>query len=321
MSGKYAILSGTSMATPFVAGASALLLEVRGKTKDTARSARDLFETTSVPVRSDVSNTSFLQTITQQGAGLLNVYNAVHYTTQITPGELLLNDTSTFDGKHTINIYNSGKRTRSYTLSHDPAGTALTMNGTMASPGPVPLASQYATVRFSQSKVTVHPNMTSVVTVQFQPPKDVDATAFPVYSGFIRIDSDNDEHLSVSYLGLAADIGDMEVLDQSSDYFSNFTLPALFDKDGKPQLEDNKVYTLEGKDNIQIIYRLNSATPRIIFDLVSADSEATEELGFFKRFWRYVSRAVADGHDSPDSVPIVGRIAEMKYIVRNTVNG
>lgn len=86
------------MATPFVAGSSALLLSVKGKSTAVTSAARTLFETTAQKVGSSKTDGDPLQTLTQQGAGLINVFNAIHTTTIVSPGELILNDTAHFKG-------------------------------------------------------------------------------------------------------------------------------------------------------------------------------------------------------------------------------
>jgi subtilisin family serine protease len=95
--GSYAVLSGTSMSTPFAAGGAALLLSAKGKSPSVAKDARTLFETTSSMIPS--KNDTGFETLAQAGAGLINVYKAIHSTTFVSPGQLILNDTAHFIGK------------------------------------------------------------------------------------------------------------------------------------------------------------------------------------------------------------------------------
>lgn len=82
------------MATPFVAGSAALLLQAHGKTADFARGIRSLLESTAKRVPSSKTDSDPLQTVTQQGAGLINVFDAVHAETLVAPTELIVNDTA-----------------------------------------------------------------------------------------------------------------------------------------------------------------------------------------------------------------------------------
>src|SRR5258708_4251499 len=115
------------MASPFVAGAAALLLEKFGKTNAVARRARTLFQTTALTIPSNKTNDSPLQTLTKQGAGLINVYDALNFQTSLEPSELLLNDTAHFTGPKILKLRNNGNKHQTYRISHVPAGTALTI--------------------------------------------------------------------------------------------------------------------------------------------------------------------------------------------------
>jgi subtilisin family serine protease len=97
--GGFGVESGTSMATPFTAGASALVLQSKGKSKDVATGIRSLFQSTAGAIRDGKSENDPYQTVTQQGAGLIQVNNAISTKTIVTPGQLTLNDTTHFNGK------------------------------------------------------------------------------------------------------------------------------------------------------------------------------------------------------------------------------
>ena len=86
------------MATPFMAGVSALLFGVKGKSPAVGTTARTLFETTAQLVGSSHTDGDPLQTVAQQGAGLVNAFQALTTDVIVSPGELLLNDTANFKG-------------------------------------------------------------------------------------------------------------------------------------------------------------------------------------------------------------------------------
>lgn len=213
--GSYAILSGTSMATPFVSGSSALLLEALGKASSVYKNARTRFQTTANGVPSTKTDADPLQTLAQAGAGLINVHSAVHATTYVSPGQLQLNDTANLNPAHIITIQNTGKTAQTYKITHLPAGTATTLNNSQAIPYPVPLTKDAASVSFSTTSLKVKPGQTASFAATIFPPKGLDAKTFPVYSGFIKITGDVDV-MQVSYLGLAAAMKDMGVIDTSS---------------------------------------------------------------------------------------------------------
>lgn len=114
------------MATPFVAGVSALLLQIKGQTIEVARGARDRFQTTASLIPQSYNESALINSAVLQGAGLINAYNMIHYATVVTPGQLLLNDTANHVRHHIIEISNTGDKSQSYTLSHKAAGTLQT---------------------------------------------------------------------------------------------------------------------------------------------------------------------------------------------------
>lgn len=100
--GGFGIKSGTSMATPFTAGAAALILKAKGTSRTVSRGVRDLLQTTAAHVPSSKTDGTLPQTASVQGAGLIQVFNAITTKTIISPGQLTLNDTANFRGSYVV---------------------------------------------------------------------------------------------------------------------------------------------------------------------------------------------------------------------------
>ncbi|KAF5385811.1 hypothetical protein D9615_002603 [Tricholomella constricta] len=315
--GSFGVLSGTSMATPFVAGSAALLLSVEGKTAAVAMGARTLFETTAQRIASSHTDGDPLQTVTQQGAGLINVFDAIHTTTVVSPSQLILNDTAYFESLQTFIVKNTGKTAKEYTLKHVPAGTAITVRpGTIfPATGPVPLTSAAASVKLSRTSFTVAPGQSQTVLAQFSLPQG-HASSFPVFSGFIEINSGS-ESLHVTYLGLAASLKDKQIID-TTDFFFGVPLPAVLDSVGNLQDAPTN-YTFVGDDFPTLLFRLVFGTPVFRVDLVDANIQLAGTLN-----------ARAERHGAPfftfprpsssgsfAKVKIVGPLAEFDFITRN----
>ncbi|CAD6917570.1 unnamed protein product, partial [Tilletia controversa] len=72
--GKYSIISGTSMATPFIAGSTAMYRSIKGNS-DSPLVIRSVLSSTAKPLGFS-TNVSTLETTARQGGGLVNVYAA-----------------------------------------------------------------------------------------------------------------------------------------------------------------------------------------------------------------------------------------------------
>jgi subtilisin family serine protease len=85
--GQYAVLSGTSMSSPHVAGAVALLLEARPRTR--ASEVRALLQNTADPkVWSLNPGLGFLEPVHRRGAGMLDIDDAILSAVSVAPGKL-----------------------------------------------------------------------------------------------------------------------------------------------------------------------------------------------------------------------------------------
>jgi subtilisin family serine protease len=119
--GSYAVLSGTSMATPYIAGVLALYKSANDSQKNLDYlTLRQILSTTATPLpfNNGSQTYSYLAPIVQQGGGLVNAFAAVHYTTMINPSTLPLNDTANFNQTVEFIISNTDSTAVSYTLTH-----------------------------------------------------------------------------------------------------------------------------------------------------------------------------------------------------------
>ncbi|TFK18824.1 peptidase [Coprinopsis marcescibilis] len=321
--GTWAVLSGTSMATPYAAGAAALYLTVKGKSPEVARAARTVFETTALTIPSTLEEGALPQTVTQTGAGLINVYAALFSETTVTPGELILNDTAHFRGTHRVSITNGGSSPKRYKLSHTAAGTALTIQAGSNSPelGPVPLSDAAARVTIVPSEFTLAAGRTREVVVSVRPPIGVVASRFPVYSGFIHISSPGENH-RVTYLGLAASLKDKRVLDDY-DEWAEETLPAVVAATTGEVQTGPANYTFAEGDIPVLVYRMAFGSPRLRVDLVEPTIRLRTTLNprqlprVDRPRFTFPSRTRPG---SFSSVGVVGTLGEYTYVSRNNAD-
>lgn len=118
--GGWCILSGTSMATPYAAASFAL---VKSQHPDaTNEQIKDMLQTNANPLPW-IYDTGILSATAQQGAGAINVYDAIFAQTAISPGELKVGDVSRTEyGTGNFTITNKSGKSQIYTLSHEGAG-------------------------------------------------------------------------------------------------------------------------------------------------------------------------------------------------------
>lgn len=216
--GSYASLSGTSMSCPQLAGIVALIAEVRG-TFDPV-TMRNLLAANANP---QIFNTGSgfktgLAPVPQQGAGLVQAYDAAFATTLLEPAGLSFNDTAHFTKSKDMKISNVGKESVTYSLSHVPALTVYAYNTQpyMAA-FPNTIVNSAATLELSTKEFTLAPGETKTVTVSPTPPQGVDPARVGVWSGYVAINGTDGTSLSIAYQGTTGTLHDHVALASNDD--------------------------------------------------------------------------------------------------------
>lgn len=201
-SGSYATISGTSMSSPHVAGAVALLLEAHPDLEVGA--VRDRLQNTATPSNWSLNpGLGLLDHTYRQGAGMIQIDDAVLATTGLSPGKVSLGAGT---GPHdaTVTVSNWGDDDVTYSVSHV---NALQTAGSTFTPGFFLAAAGYS----GPSSVTVEAGDSADVTFTITPPAA--GLANHQFGGYVVLtDAGGDAPtLRVPYGGFAGEY-DMPVL-------------------------------------------------------------------------------------------------------------
>ncbi|KDE02645.1 hypothetical protein MVLG_06804 [Microbotryum lychnidis-dioicae p1A1 Lamole] len=278
--GGVGVISGTSMATPYAAGSIALILAARRKDKFTPVEMRQLLSSTAKSIPVSRNTKAPLTSTVLQGAGLIQVNKAMTAKSYFSPNELYLNDTAHFAATQTVTITNKNSKAMTYRYSDTGAQPRLVYDkkgqyNPSLSPGTL---SRGASVTFRPGRVTIQAGKTSTFQIKFQPPQFSagQRALFPVYSGFIMITADNKESFQIPYFGLAGNMRDMQILDQTEKFAGQYQpglkYPFLINSEGVVQTSPSSVATYFMKDGVTLVFRLSQATQAYTIDLMAANT-------------------------------------------------
>lgn len=255
--GGYAILSGTSMSSPHVAGAVALLLQAHPNYNPTT--VRTVLQNHADPKNwSGNPGLGFLDYVHRQGAGMVDIVNSILSTTMVQPSKLSLGEIEAGSVTQTLTIKNTSMSTKTLDLWHVPAlatgptstGSTYFAFGTYAS---------FAGVSFSQSSVTLPPMGVARVDVTISRP----TSDLRQFGGYIVLTSpDGTEELVVPYAGFSGNYQALPAMVPNP-----AGLPWLLKGGAIVGASDNPVYTLVDGDIpvfwVQLAHQLRSLTGEV----------------------------------------------------------
>ena len=206
--GSYGTLSGTSMSSPHVAGAVALLLQAHPNTPSNA--VRDILQNSAIPHPwSGAPTAGFLDAAHRQGAGMLNVPGAVLATTRVEPGKLSLGESEFGPVQKSLKITNSGASAETYDLSFE---DAISTTGSYV----LHFFWGQSTVVFSQNglpitSIAVPANSSATLDVSIAPGAGLPALA--QYGGYLYLAAQSSGNtVRVPYAGFTGDYQAIQVL-------------------------------------------------------------------------------------------------------------
>jgi hypothetical protein len=204
--GGFATLSGTSMASPHVAGGAALL-----KQWDPRLAARDM----AARLQNSASphawwgdpSLGFYDNVHRQGAGMLSLVDAALIRTLVEPSDLALGESQGGPVKRRLTIRNRDTAPVTFKLS-DETALATGRNTFVPSFFLAPAA-----VSFSQTLVTVPGRGSATVDVTITAPSDEDLPDHGLYGGYIKLQAQGGSRaVRVPFAGFKGDYQSITVL-------------------------------------------------------------------------------------------------------------
>ncbi len=271
--GGHNTISGTSMASPHVAGLAALILQAKNKSIGPGM-VRTLLMNTALPKGLNVQPAAGLEPTWRQGAGLAQIVNAVTTPAWVSPSKISLGEGT--GGAAQLTVTNGGTAPVTYDLSE------VTTVGTGPSAMVYPFSFSYLlganTATFGSPSVTVPAGGSADVNVNIQAGAWRDKS---LYGGYVVLTPrGGGVTLRVPYVGFFGDYQSLPVLTAA-----NCGLPAVFQvRAGSADAclgagisrlgAAGATFTLRGSDFPILLFHLNHQVRKLNIQVFKADGSA-----------------------------------------------
>ncbi|KAJ1930663.1 hypothetical protein IWQ60_000060 [Tieghemiomyces parasiticus] len=295
--GEYGLQSGTSMATPYVSGTVALLIE--SKRAASVDSLYNLLFNTCTLLWNRPSRT---ESVALQGNGFLNAYNAV--TTDFTVSRYYnvaskyVSDLSKLISK-TMYFDNMGSKDMTYNFEFIPSlsVSAYDKDNVMVSPPRTSLVTLYA--RFMLDTITFKAGNTGTknsVSFDTTPIRENDLM---VHSGYVNMypkAGTPGYNLTIPYLGYAFRQAAIPILAPS---YSGINLPCLVQYGVGMPLKNGKVFTFTGNDYPTVIFRIQIPVYRVRVRIAKAATPTNIHATVTENHFLYLQKNMDSGDVQP----------------------
>lgn len=319
----YEVMSGTSMASPHVAGSEALIVEALKKTNPTlkGRDLVDLAKNTTVNtaiIEMDKKHPTTPYSPRRQGAGMIQTEKAINNKVTVTSNgnsyvalKQIGNEVE-FD----LTLKNYGDKETTYDLEN--YGGVLTEQGNFTTSMSYDVKVDGAVVTFDKNSVTVPANGTTTVKAKLSIPKAVSTNRF--IEGFIKFNSSNVASLVIPFMGYYGDWSSEQIIENMAYDPTIFAVPSYptteilgepaylgvekQDEDGNPTVINKDLVIISPNDDtladnfVPYLYFLRNAK-NVDVELQDANSKVLGKIANEKDIRKKVYNDADNGGDSP----------------------
>lgn len=250
--GGYAVVSGTSMASPHVAGGVALLLEARPTTG--VEDVRDILQNNADPAPWSLNaGLAVYDHVHRQGAGMLDIDDSIQSSTTVSPGKIALGETE--DGApitRSFTIHNNANSDVTYGLSRENDGLGAGCSAALETVGTFPselgffLSCEEVDL---PAQVTVPAGGSTTVEVTFTAETVTQVSDGGQFGGYILLTPEGEgEPLRVPYAGFGGDYQQLTVLSPSPEGLPGIGHPIAVGSQTFTLVPEGHVFTMEDEN-------------------------------------------------------------------------